>query len=153
MYYQSPLLGGSNNQLTTMCEQFAAAVEPCCGKPFETRAETGNYSEAAGSCAVDNGSGSRVAAEGASQAKSVPSRKVRSTDPSVGVQRAIDNATGVAACPPITVGERFKSTVSRAPDRPALCYKEAEEWREVTYGQYYALCMATAKSLLKVRSC
>ncbi|KAL5460257.1 hypothetical protein EMCRGX_G033688 [Ephydatia muelleri] len=133
-----------------MCEQFAAAVEPCCGKPFETRAETGNYSEAAGSCAVDNGSGSRVAAEGASQAKSVPSRKVRSTDPSVGVKRAIDNATGVAACPPITVGERFKSTVSRAPDRPALCYKEAEEWREVTYGQYYALCMATAKSLLKL---
>lgn len=106
----------------------------------------GADTEAAGWCGANNGS--RVAT---SQEGSVPSsRRVRSTDPSAGIQLAIDNAMGVAACPPITVGERFKSTVSRAYDRPALCHKEAEAWMVVTYGQYYALCVASAKSLLKV---
>ena len=133
-----------------MCEQLAAVVEPCGGKLFEQR------EEAVGSCGANDDNitiSPRVAAEDASQAESAPSRRVHSTDPAVGIQLAIDDATGIAACPSITVGERFKSTVSRAPDRPALCYKEAEVWREVTYGQYYALCVASAKSLLKVRTC
>lgn len=132
-----------------MSEQFvmAAVEEPyACttSTQFQQQTDTGSGNVQAASSSVGV-----AQVEGASRVSHSPPRIVRTTDPSVGVHLAIGNS-GLSAQAPVTIGERFKSTVSRAPDRPALCYKEAGTWREVTYRQYYALCVAAAKSFLKV---
>ena len=77
------------------------------------------------------------------------SRRVRTTDPSVGVDLLIGQS-GLSAETPITVPALLKNSVSRTPDRAALCYKENGSWKKITYTEYYMLCVAAAKSFLKV---
>ena len=84
------------------------------------------------------------------RARRSPPRAIRTTDPSVGVDRVIDGSGGLEAEPPVTVGTMFKSVVNRVPDRPALCYKEGGAWKTITFARYYGLCMAAAKSFVKV---
>ena len=89
--------------------------------------------------------------EGETAAPSPPQRrKVRTTDPSEGVDLAM-GVTGIAAIPPITVGQMFQETVRKFPSHPALRYKEEGEWKSITYDGYYKLCIRAAKSFLKVR--
>ena len=80
-------------------------------------------------------------------------RVVRTTDPSVGVDRIIEEPRGLlAAEPPLTVGAMFKAVVERVPHRSALCYKDAAgSWKTISFAKYYGLCMAAAKSFVKVR--
>ncbi len=63
--------------------------------------------------------------------------------------------SGLESEEPITVGQMFQETVKKAPDAPALKYKNKmeEEWKTVTYSEYYQLCIRAAKSFLKVGVC
>ena len=58
--------------------------------------------------------------------------------------------SGLEAEEPTTVGQMFKETVRQLPDHPALTYKEGEEWKNITYSEYYGLCVRAAKSFVKV---
>ena len=97
--------------------------------------------------------GSSAQPDATSPAEVVPSanagRRVRTSDPIVGVDLLIGQS-GVAAEKPVTVPTLLKDSVSKTPDRAALCYKEGGSWKEITYSEYYRLCVATAKSFLKV---
>ena len=77
------------------------------------------------------------------------SRRVRTTNPSVGVDLLIGQS-GLSAETSITVPALLKNSVSRTPDRAALCYKENGSWKQITYTEYYMQCVAAAKSFLKV---
>lgn len=89
--------------------------------------------------------------EGEAAAPSPPQRrKVRTTDPSDGVDLAM-GVKGIEAVPPITVGQMFQETVRKFPSHPALRYKEGGEWKSITYDEYYELSIRAAKSFLKVR--
>lgn len=89
--------------------------------------------------------------EGETAAPSLPQRrKVRTTDPSEGVDLAM-GMKGMEAVPPITVSQMFQETVRKFPSHPALRYKEEGEWKSITYNGYYELCIRAAKSFLKVR--
>lgn len=89
--------------------------------------------------------------EGETAGPSPPQRrKVRTTDPSDGVDLAM-GVKGIEAAPPITVGQMFQETVRKFPSHPALRYKEGGEWKSITYEEYYKLSIRAAKSFLKVR--
>ena len=75
--------------------------------------------------------------------------KVRTTDPSDGVDLAM-GVKGIEALPPITVGMMFQDAVEKFSSHPALQYKEEGEWKTITYGEYYELCIRASKSFLKV---
>ena len=55
-----------------------------------------------------------------------------------------------AAAPPITVGELFRKTRDAFPDNVALSWKDGDEWKRMTYVEYYNECVRAAKSFLKV---
>ena len=57
---------------------------------------------------------------------------------------------GYAAAPPITVGELFRKTRDAFPDNVALSWKDGDEWKRMTYVEYYNECVQAAKSFLKV---
>ena len=59
--------------------------------------------------------------------------------------------SGIEAEEPITVGQLFKDTLKTFSDHPALKYKEDGTWKEISYKEYYNLCIKAAKSFLKVR--
>ena len=80
----------------------------------------------------------------------IPERvNFRSTDPRIGVDLAIEK-DGVGSAKPVTVGEMFKNTLNEFPDKPALFFKEGEQWNPVLYSEYYDLCIRAAKSFKKV---
>ncbi|XP_060788739.1 long-chain-fatty-acid--CoA ligase ACSBG2-like [Neoarius graeffei] len=58
--------------------------------------------------------------------------------------------SGPAAEAPLTVNQLFTRTVERFGDRLALSWKEGEEWREMSYKDYYKDCRTAAKSFLKL---
>ena len=75
--------------------------------------------------------------------------KFRCTDPLDGPDIAM-GPSGIASEVPITVGEMMKLTVSKIPNKVGLCYKTGDTWNDVTFQQYYDLCIAAAKSFIKV---
>lgn len=75
--------------------------------------------------------------------------KVSTTNPADGPDIAIGQS-GITAEEPITVGELMKRTVTKIPNKVALRYKTGDTWNHVTYQQYYDLCIAAAKSFVKV---
>ena len=75
--------------------------------------------------------------------------KVSTTNPADGPDIAIGQS-GITAEEPITVGELMKQTVTKIPNKVALRYKTGDTWNHVTYQQYYDLCIAAAKSFVKV---
>lgn len=76
--------------------------------------------------------------------------KVRTSEPSDGLDIARE-LSDLASEEPLTVGTMIQQTVSRVPDHVALCYKTGEVWKNITYQQYYNLCIAAAKSFTRVR--
>ena len=70
-------------------------------------------------------------------------------EPNEGVDIVVGD-TGVEAEEPITFGRMFQDTVKQLPDHTALRYKEDGTWRDITYAEYYNLCVRAAKSFLKV---
>ena len=88
--------------------------------------------------------------DGGASAAKVKWRKHWTTNPAEGIDLLIGE-TGLEAEAPITVGRMFKDTAERLPDHPAHMYKENDEWKPITYKQYYDRCFAAAKSFLKVR--
>ena len=89
--------------------------------------------------------------EGESVEESTLTRtKVRTSDPSDGLDIAREQS-GLASDEPLTVGTMMQQTVSKVPDHVALCYKTREAWNNITYQQYYNLCIAAAKSFVRVR--
>lgn len=76
-------------------------------------------------------------------------RRVRTTEPISGIDLLITQS-GLAAENPITVPTMMRNSVSKTPDRAALCYKEGGSWKSITYTEYYQMCVAAAKSFLKV---
>ena len=76
--------------------------------------------------------------------------KVRTWNPDEVVDLAIGES-GTEAMNPVTVGQLFKNTLERFSDHPALKYKEDGTWKEISYKEYYDLCIKAAKSFLKVR--
>ena len=79
-------------------------------------------------------------------------RKVFSIDPADTVDIQIGDS-GIEATKPITIGQLFKNTVDRFADHTALSTKEENEWKKITYKEYYDLSIRTAKSFLKVCVC
>ena len=75
--------------------------------------------------------------------------KVRTADPSDGPEIALE-LSGLAAEEPLTIGAMMQQTVSRVPNHVALCYQVEQTWMSITYQQYYDMCIAAAKSFLKV---
>ena len=78
--------------------------------------------------------------------------KVWSVIPSEGVDLAIEKE-GLPSMKPTTVGEMFQETYQKYPNRDGLCFKtsrDAPEWERVSFSQYYANCLAAAKSFKKV---
>ena len=57
---------------------------------------------------------------------------------------------GYAAASPITVGELFRKIRDSYPDNVALSWKDGDEWKKMTYFEYYNECVRAAKSFLKV---
>ncbi|XP_053091882.1 long-chain-fatty-acid--CoA ligase ACSBG2 isoform X1 [Pangasianodon hypophthalmus] len=58
--------------------------------------------------------------------------------------------SGPAAEPPLTVNQLFTRTVERFGDRMALGWKEGEQWKKISYRDYYRDCRVAAKSFLKL---
>ncbi|XP_078280110.1 long-chain-fatty-acid--CoA ligase ACSBG2 [Rhinoraja longicauda] len=52
--------------------------------------------------------------------------------------------------PPITVHQMFAQTVDRFGDYAALASKHGEQWKKITFRQYYTECRDAAKSFLKL---
>ena len=77
------------------------------------------------------------------------SRRVRTIEPTSGVDLRIAQS-GLAAENPITVPTMMRNSVSKTPDRAALCYKDEGNWKSISYTEYYRLCVAAAKAFLKV---
>ena len=77
------------------------------------------------------------------------SGKLCSTDPTLGVDLAV-GVSGIDAVEPITVSQLFQATKERSPDHPALRYKDDGVWKSTTFAEYYAVCIKSAKSFLKV---
>ena len=77
--------------------------------------------------------------------------KNRTTDPRDTLEILVESE-GLAADEPTTMGKVFKTTVSKIPNHPALCYKEDGVWKEITYKQYYDMVVQAGKGFLKVRS-
>ncbi len=44
----------------------------------------------------------------------------------------------------------FKDVVAKIPNNAALRYKEGDEWRAITYSEYYDMVISAAKSFLNV---
>ena len=51
---------------------------------------------------------------------------------------------------PLTVGQLFKQTVKQIPDGVALMYKEDNQWKSISYTEYYNMVIKAAKSFTKV---
>ena len=77
------------------------------------------------------------------------SRRVRTIEPTSGVDLRIAQS-GLAAENPITVPTMMRNSVSKTPDRAALCYKDEGNWKSISYTEYYRLCVAAAKAFLKL---
>jgi len=60
---------------------------------------------------------------------------------------------GMNSLEPKTIGQIFKETVAEFPDRNSLGYKDGEEWKYIKFPQYYDMCIAAAKSFIKVSIC
>lgn len=60
--------------------------------------------------------------------------------------------SGPEAEPAMTVNQMFTSTVQRFGNYSALGWKEGEQWKTMTYTEYYQSCRTAAKSFLKVRA-
>ncbi|XP_051950198.1 long-chain-fatty-acid--CoA ligase ACSBG2 isoform X2 [Xyrauchen texanus] len=58
--------------------------------------------------------------------------------------------SGPAAEPPVTVNQMFTSAVQRYGSYTALGWKEGEQWKSMTYSEYYKSCRTAAKSFLKL---
>ncbi|XP_056319746.1 long-chain-fatty-acid--CoA ligase ACSBG2 isoform X1 [Danio aesculapii] len=58
--------------------------------------------------------------------------------------------SGLEAETPLTVNQMFTSTVQRFGNYPALGWKEGEQWKTMTYSEYYKSCRTAAKSFLKL---
>ncbi|XP_072537451.1 long-chain-fatty-acid--CoA ligase ACSBG2 isoform X2 [Salminus brasiliensis] len=58
--------------------------------------------------------------------------------------------SGPAAEPPVTVHQAFARTVERFGSYTALCWKEGEQWKKISYSEYYKTCRIAAKSFLKL---
>ncbi len=80
----------------------------------------------------------------------IPTRMCfRTTDPSERIDIVL-GSEGLAGVEPTTVGQLFKDTVTKIPDHAALKYKEGQEWKVITYSEYYGMVIKAAKSFLKV---
>ena len=75
--------------------------------------------------------------------------KFRCTDPLGGPDIAIGEQ-GLSLEKPITVAEMMKRTVSKIPNCIGLRYKTGNSWNNVTYQEYYYMCISAAKSFIKV---
>ena len=75
--------------------------------------------------------------------------KFRSISPLDGPDILLGNS-GIAAEVPITIGELMRGTVAKIPNGIALRYKTGDVWTDVTYQEYYELCISAAKSFIKV---
>ena len=73
----------------------------------------------------------------------------RTTNPMDEIDIAM-GTEGLKAAEPITIGQLFKDTVSKIPDHPALRFKEGEDWKTLSYSEYYQHSVRAAKSFLKV---
>lgn len=58
--------------------------------------------------------------------------------------------SGLEAETPLTVNQMFTSTVQRFGNYPALGWKDGEQWKTMTYSEYYKSCRTAAKSFLKL---
>uniref|UniRef100_A0A673JL53 Long-chain-fatty-acid--CoA ligase ACSBG2 n=1 Tax=Sinocyclocheilus rhinocerous TaxID=307959 RepID=A0A673JL53_9TELE len=58
--------------------------------------------------------------------------------------------SGPEAEPPLTVNQMFTSTVQRFGNYDALGWKEGEQWKTMTYNDYYKTCRTAAKGFLKL---
>ena len=86
------------------------------------------------------------------QKEPVKREKVWSTIPSEGVDIAMERE-GPACVEPRTVGQMFQDTYQTWPNREALMEKVGGNWVPTTFSQYYAKCLAAAKSFRKVTFC
>ncbi|XP_016326933.1 long-chain-fatty-acid--CoA ligase ACSBG2-like isoform X2 [Sinocyclocheilus anshuiensis] len=58
--------------------------------------------------------------------------------------------SGPEAEPSLTVNQMFTSTVQRFGNYNALGWKDGEQWKTMTYNEYYKSCRTAAKSFLKL---
>uniref|UniRef100_A0A6Q2X3L4 Long-chain-fatty-acid--CoA ligase ACSBG2 n=1 Tax=Esox lucius TaxID=8010 RepID=A0A6Q2X3L4_ESOLU len=58
--------------------------------------------------------------------------------------------SGIAAEPPLTVDQMFKSAVERFGRYTALGWREGEQTKTLSYKEYYQACRTAAKSFLKL---
>ena len=75
--------------------------------------------------------------------------RYRTTDPHDTLEIPME-PDGLGADEPTTVGKVFKETVSKIPDKPALRYKDGDEWKTITYKEYYNYVVKAGKAFLKV---
>ncbi len=80
----------------------------------------------------------------------IPTRTCfRTTDPSERIDIVLESE-GLTGVEPTTFGQIFKNTVAKIPDHAALKYKDSQEWKVITYSEYYGMVIKAAKSFLKV---
>ena len=84
--------------------------------------------------------------------ESTPARtKLRSIHPLDGPDIAMGQS-GLTAEQPSTVGDLMKMTVTKIPNGIALRHKigDTSTWNDITYQEYYNMCISAAKSFIKV---
>ncbi len=80
----------------------------------------------------------------------VPTRtKMWSTNPAEGVDIAMGEEE-IQKVAPITIPEALKDSAQKYGSRNALGYKEEDEWKCITYTEYYQFVISAAKSFVKV---
>ena len=82
---------------------------------------------------------------------SLPRVRFHTSDPREGVDIAMGESS-LAASEPLTVAELMQRTVVRVPQHVALRYKTRDKWSDITYREYYNLCITAAKSFIRVGS-
>ena len=83
------------------------------------------------------------------EADTPPRSKLWSISPGEGVDLAMEK-TGVASVKAMTIGELFRDACTDFPSRAGLRYKEGDEWKAVSFKDYYTNCINAAKSFIKV---
>lgn len=78
-----------------------------------------------------------------------PRSRSRTSDPRLGVDLAFGTER-LQDLKPLTVGQLFKQTVKQIPDGVALMYKEDNQWKSISYTEYYNMVIKAAKSFTKI---
>lgn len=83
-----------------------------------------------------------------------PNSKIRSSNPRERVTILRSEQPSLEAADPMTVGDMLLHAIERFPSRTAICFKEkgtdSDDWKKISFAEYYGFTLQAAKSFVKV---